>query len=94
MEPEKPIAQRAASKERARLTILAAAKRLFEAGGYEAATIRGIASAAGYSTGAVFASFKDKAELYEAVYGHPPITPEQGRAYLLELQALTTREAA
>jgi AcrR family transcriptional regulator len=35
--------------------------------GYEAATIRDIASAAGLSTGAVFASFLDKTDLFNAV---------------------------
>ncbi|MNW10014.1 hypothetical protein D3C71_2071450 [compost metagenome] len=30
------------------------------------------------STGAVFANFKDKADLYRTVYGHDPLTPEQG----------------
>jgi AcrR family transcriptional regulator len=89
-----PVTLRAQAKARTRRTILATAKGLFERAGYEAATIREIASAAGYSTGAVFANFKDKTELYEAIYGHPPITPEQGRAYLLELQALTTGKAA
>lgn len=81
-------------KAHTRQTILAQAARLFERIGYEAATVREIASAAGYSTGAVFASFKGKAEIYEAVYGHPPITPEQGREYLLKLQAMTTGRAA
>ena len=40
---------------------LAAAKALFTERGYEGATVRDIASAAGMSSGAVFASFTDKA---------------------------------
>lgn len=61
-----------------------AAAGLFAAeGGYEAATIRSIAKAAGMSTGAVFASFRDKAAIYRAIYGHKPISPEQGRALAL-----------
>lgn len=63
--------------------VLDAARGLFAAeGGYEAATIRDIAKAAGMSTGAVFANFEDKADLYKAVYGHAPITPEKGRLLL------------
>lgn len=89
-----PTTRRAAAKLKTRAAILDAAKAMFAVVGYEATTIRTVASAAGYSTGAVFASFKDKAELYEAIFGHPPITPEQGRQYLLELQALTTARAA
>ena len=45
----------------------AAARALFAEHGYESATIREIARAAGMSTGAVFANFQDKAELFEAV---------------------------
>ena len=44
-----------------------AAKRLFMQHGYEGATIRDIASAAGLSTGAVFASFTDKSDLFNEV---------------------------
>ena len=44
-----------------------AARALFSERGYEAATIRDIAKGAGMSTGAVFANFQDKAELFEAV---------------------------
>lgn len=66
---------RAASKARTRERVLAAAKAVFgEEGGYAAATIREIAKRAEMSTGAVFASFKNKAELYEAVKGRPPIS--------------------
>jgi AcrR family transcriptional regulator len=46
---------------------LEAAKRLFMERGYEGATVRDIAAAAGLSTGAVFASFSDKADLFNAV---------------------------
>jgi len=73
---------RAAAKARTYQKVLEAAADLFgKPGGYEAATIRSIAAAAGMSTGAVFASFEDKAAMYRAVYGHPPITPEQGRKF-------------
>jgi AcrR family transcriptional regulator len=46
---------------------MAAARTLFSEHGYEAATIRDIARAAGMSTGAVFANFQDKSDLFEAV---------------------------
>ena len=44
-----------------------AARQLFMERGYDEATIRDIASAAGLSTGAVFASFVDKADLFKQV---------------------------
>jgi len=56
--------QRAQAKQRTREKIVAAAKLLFAERGYEGATIRDIAKAAGMSTGAVFASFTDKADLF------------------------------
>jgi AcrR family transcriptional regulator len=56
--------QRALAKQRTREKILAAAKSLFAEHGYEGATIRDIAAAAGMSTGAVFASFTDKSDLF------------------------------
>lgn len=74
--------QKAATREK----VLSAARVVF-AGGYEQATIRGIAAAAGVSTGAIFASFTDKAALYREVFGHPPITPETGLALLRSLHA-------
>lgn len=58
--------------------ILAAAKTCFGTLGYERAVIRDIANTAGMSTGAVFANFTGKADLYAAIYGHPPISPEIG----------------
>ena len=58
---------RAAGKARSRQNLLNAAKRLFMERGYEGATVRDIAAAAGLSTGAVFASFADKADLFNEV---------------------------
>lgn len=52
---------------RTRAKVMAAARALFSEHGYEAATIRDIARAAGMSTGAVFANFQDKSDLFEAV---------------------------
>lgn len=62
-----PTSLRAQSKLKTRRRVLAAARRLFMGRGYEAATIRDIASEAGLSTGAVFASFIDKTDLFNAV---------------------------
>ena len=68
--------------------VLAAAKAQFEASGYERTTIRTIASTAGFSTGAVFTHFASKADLYSAVFGHAPLTPEDGRALRFEVEEL------
>jgi AcrR family transcriptional regulator len=65
--PAAPSTSRARAKQRTRQRLLGAARRLFMSRGYEAATIRDIASEADLSTGAVFASFADKAELFNEV---------------------------
>lgn len=67
-EAETPrLNRRQAAKVRTRQKVLDAARTLFAERGYEPATIRDIAKGAGMSTGAVFANFQDKAELFEAV---------------------------
>jgi AcrR family transcriptional regulator len=66
-EADAPTSLRAQSKLKTRRRVLDAARRLFMERGYEAATIRDIASGAGLSTGAVFASFLDKTDLFNAV---------------------------
>lgn len=66
------------AKAATRAKVLKAGRDLFEERGYQCSTIRAVALRAGMSTGAVFASFTDKADLYRAVYGHDPLTPEQG----------------
>lgn len=60
--------RRQAAKIRTRQKVLDAARDLFARHGYDAATIRDIARGAGMSTGAVFANFQDKAELFETVF--------------------------
>jgi AcrR family transcriptional regulator len=65
--PDAPPNRRAIAKQQTRERLLKAAKRIFIERGYEAATIRGIAHAADLSTGAVFASFSDKADLFNEV---------------------------
>ena len=59
--------RRALAKQQTRAKVLAAARRLFSESGYEGATIRDIAAAAGMSTGAVFANFSDKSDLFREI---------------------------
>ena len=59
--------RRAENKARTRQKVLEAAKRLFMQRGYEGATMRDIAADAGLSTGALFANFTDKADLFNEV---------------------------
>lgn len=59
--------RRALAKQQTRSKVLAAARRLFSEQGYEGATIRDIAAAAGMSTGAVFANFTDKSDLFREI---------------------------
>ena len=64
--PQK-MTRRALAKQQTREKVLHAAREMFIERGYEGATIRDIARAAGMSTGAVFASFADKPELFDAI---------------------------
>ena len=59
--------RRALAKQQTRTKVIAAARRLFSESGYEGATIRDIAAEAGMSTGAVFANFTDKADLFREI---------------------------
>lgn len=65
--PTRAPTRRALAKQQTRLKVLAAARRLFSEQGYEGATIRDIAAAAGMSTGAVFANFADKSDLFREI---------------------------
>jgi AcrR family transcriptional regulator len=62
-----PLTRRAIAKLKTRQSLLAAGKLLFSERGYEAATVRDIAAAADMSTGAVFANFADKADLFSEI---------------------------
>ncbi|AAK22717.1 TetR/AcrR family transcriptional regulator [Caulobacter vibrioides] len=79
------LTRRALAKQRTRERVLAAARRLFSERGYEGATIRDIAQAAGMSTGAVFASFADKSELFEEI-----LTADYEVIYAQMIQAART----
>jgi AcrR family transcriptional regulator len=65
--PMKAPTRRALAKQQTRAKVLTAARRLFSEQGYEGATIRDIAAAAGMSTGAVFANFTDKSDLFREI---------------------------
>jgi AcrR family transcriptional regulator len=65
--PFRAPTRRAIAKQQTRIKVLAAARRLFSEEGYEGATIRDIAAAAGMSTGAVFANFTDKSDLFREI---------------------------
>ncbi|MEN5112807.1 helix-turn-helix domain-containing protein [Brevundimonas diminuta] len=82
----KRLNRRQAAKARTRQRVFDSAETLFNDVGFERATIRAIAKGAGMSTGAVFANFEDKTALYVAVFGHPPLTPEQGRELVVALR--------
>lgn len=66
----------------------AIAAQSFMQNGYEATSMRGIARMAGLSTGAIFSNFTDKAQLYREIFGHDPITPEQGKKLASALSEL------
>jgi AcrR family transcriptional regulator len=72
-----PLSRRALAKLRTRQALISAAKALFTAHGYADATVRGIARATGMSTGAVFANFADKADLFAEVLAndHQALNP-------------------
>lgn len=67
VETSLPLGTRAQSKERNRQKILESAMTLFRERGFEAATLRDIARGAGLSTGALFANFTDKNEIFLTV---------------------------
>lgn len=61
--------KRQQAKAATREKVLQAAREMWaEPGSYERGTIRQIAEAAGMSTGAIFANFKGKAELWAAAF--------------------------
>jgi AcrR family transcriptional regulator len=62
-----PLTRRALAKQQTRRRLIAAAKLLVAERGYEAATLRDVSAMAQVSTGAVFASFADKADLFNQV---------------------------
>jgi AcrR family transcriptional regulator len=61
------MGRRALAKMRTRQRLLDTARHLINTRGYDAATVREIAAEADVSTGAIFASFADKADLFNQV---------------------------
>jgi len=70
--------RRARSKVISREKIVLAAAEMFSKLGFEAASLRDIAKQAGLTTGAVFANFSDKLELFKTVF-----EAEQERVFAL-----------
>jgi AcrR family transcriptional regulator len=89
---EQPMTRRAIAKQKTRERLLEAARRLFAERGYEAATVRDIAAAADLSTGAVFASFSDKADLFTEVIvaDYQKLSDQMAQ---LDLDGLSARDA-
>lgn len=77
-----PTTRRAQAAAAKRAALLATAREMFNAHPYADVTMRVLARAAGVSTGNLFTYWSDKWGLYVEAVGHPPITPEQGRALL------------
>ena len=86
---DKPLNRRDLAKAATAAKVLKAARDYFIAEGWDGATIREIARRAGMSTGAVFANYEDKAELFTAAMGHRPITQEQGLEAMRLVRAMT-----
>jgi len=79
---------RTEQRRRTEARILAAAARVFVATGYERATIRAVAAAAGVDAGLVMHYFGSKQELFRRVIGDAPVPevsgpPEQAAEQLL-----------
>lgn len=75
---------RADKKAETKAMIIAAAKELFFSVGYGGTTIRDIAQKAGRSTGAFFASFASKDDVWREITGLP--TPDEwAKAELAEI---------
>ncbi len=86
--------RRQQAKARTRQRVLDAAERLFRTEGYDAATIRRIADVAGMSTGAVFANFESKADLYRALHHHGPVSAEDGARLAKALGSLVSGQGS
>jgi AcrR family transcriptional regulator len=83
-----PPGSRAEQRRRTEARILEAASRVFVTAGYERATIRAVASAAGVDAGLVMHYFGSKQELFRRVIGAAPVpevsgAPEQATEQIL-----------
>lgn len=88
--------RRVAAKALTKSKVMLSARALWEQPGtYEAVGIREIAKGAGMSTGAVFANFNSKADLWRAVMGYePPVDGPDVRQLLISLAMASAKRAA
>lgn len=86
------VGARARAKVATKAKVIAAAKVVFGTLGYDRATIRDIARTAGLSTGAIFASFEGKAQLFQAAISEPAPTSNTIDASQKMLAALKVAE--
>jgi AcrR family transcriptional regulator len=89
----RPLTRRALAKLRTRQALLAAGKQLFTERGYEQATVRDIARAAGMSTGAVFANFQDKSDLFGEILANDYESLAETMRQIAGVQDRSVREA-
>ncbi len=89
----RPLTRRALAKLRTRKALLAAGKRLFTERGYAEATVRDIARAAGMSTGAVFANFTDKSDLFGEILANDNEALSETMRQIADIQKRSVREA-
>ena len=74
-EPTAPLTRRQTARAATRAKALAAARHLFLNSGYFDTTLRNIAARMAMSTGAVFANFQDKEQLWREAVGGPAPDP-------------------
>jgi AcrR family transcriptional regulator len=85
-----PPGSRAEQRRRTEARILDAASRVFVTAGYERATIRAVASAAGVDAGLVMHYFGSKQELFRRVIGAAPVPEVSGPPAQATEQILAT----
>ena len=85
-----PPGSRAEQRRRTEARILDAASRVFVTAGYERATIRAVASAAGVDAGLVMHYFGSKQELFRRVIGAAPVPAVSGVPQQATEQILAT----
>src|SRR3984885_1551959 len=88
-----PPGSRAEQRRRTEARILDAASRVFVTAGYERATIRAVASAAGVDAGLVMHYFGSKQELFRRVIGAAPVPAVSGGPEQATEQILATLAA-
>lgn len=82
-----PRMSRAASKQRTRELLLQSARSVFAEKGYNAATVEEIASGAGFTRGAFYANFEDKADCFWSLVEHDEIASFADLSHQVEAAA-------